>query len=119
MHPHVVSLTIINSFSAPVISRTRRALRLPSSAGGHSSWRSIGRRTEAAERSLAFRHGKRKRNIILEMDVLEVLFLYGILGVFTMLWSYAGGLQFISRVVKRLDIMGCASLLRWPSAQGI
>jgi hypothetical protein len=66
-----------------------------------------------------FGMGRGSRNIILEMDVLEVLFYYGILGVFTMLWSYAAvGLQFILRVVKRLDIMGCALIIALAVSTG-
>lgn len=66
-----------------------------------------------------FGMGRGSRNIILEMDVLEVLFYYGILGIFTMLWIYAAvGLQFILRVVRRLDIMGCALIIALAVSTG-
>jgi hypothetical protein len=53
--------------------------------------------------------GRGSQSNILEMDVLEVLFYYGVFGCFTMLWLYAVlGAQFILQVIRRIDVTGSA-----------
>ena len=65
------------------------------SAGGPFTW--------------LFGLGRGSMSNILEMDVLEVLFYYGVFGCITMLWLYAVlGAQFLLRVIRRIDITGCA-----------
>jgi len=59
-----------------------------------------------------FGMGRGSYPIILEMDLLEVLFYYGIFGFATMLWLYAVvGVQFIIRTLRQLDLTSCALIL--------
>jgi hypothetical protein len=113
-------LTIINSFSVTGDIADKE---------GTTAAIFSGRQFKLAEHWTAYRGGgvlvwlfgmgRGSRNIILEMDVLEVLFYYGIVGVFTMLWIYAVvGFQFIVRVARRLDIMGCALIVALAVSTG-
>jgi len=56
--------------------------------------------------------GRGSQEHILEMDVFEVVFYYGALGVVGMLWIYAkAGLDFVKGLFKNFDVIGFALLI--------
>ena len=59
-----------------------------------------------------FGMGRGSRVFILEMDIFEVFFYYGITGLFAMLWIYVkAGLDFLKRLTKRFDVVACALMI--------
>ena len=105
--------SVIDSFRAP--GEIAAAEGLDAALGS-------GRQTKLREHWAAFKDagvfawlfglGRGSFPIILEMDVFEVLFYYGVAGLFTMLWLYAVlGFQFVRRVIRRIDTTGCALIL--------
>ena len=56
--------------------------------------------------------GRGSQEHILEMDIFEVVFYYGIAGVAAMLWIYlAAGISFLKNLFKNFDILGFALLI--------
>ena len=59
-----------------------------------------------------FGMGRGSQEHILEMDVFEVVFYYGVLGVGAMLWIYVkAGIDFIRSLFKNFDVVGFALLV--------
>lgn len=71
---------------------------------------------------MIFRHGgiykwlfgitRGSQSVIIEMDVFEVLFYYGLIGAFFMLWPYLKlGFGYVARFFKNCNILSFAVLL--------
>lgn len=81
-----------------------------------------GRQTKLANAFDDFRHGgiykwlfgitRGSQSVIIEMDVFEVLFYYGLIGAFFMLWPYLKlGFGYVARFFKNCNILSFAVLL--------